>query len=139
VRGSGGLSPNTVHHVHAVLHRALRDAVKWGYLQINAVQAADPGRYQNADSSCRNRIVLVDQAAEEITPLDLWHDRHRIDGALLVRYSKRDAAVRSLGVVVTGVAREHMVEMAASKDQGPVQDLVTQCLHGPLGKGIGLR
>jgi integrase len=44
VRGSSGLSPNTVHHVRAVLHRALRDAVKWGYLQSNVAQAADPPR-----------------------------------------------------------------------------------------------
>jgi hypothetical protein len=28
IHGAGGLSPNTVHHVHVVLHRALRDAVK---------------------------------------------------------------------------------------------------------------
>ena len=44
VHGCGGLSPNTVHHVHAVLHRALRDAVKWGYLQTNAAACADPPR-----------------------------------------------------------------------------------------------
>jgi integrase len=44
VHGSGGLSPNTVHHVHVVLHRALRDAVKWGYLQTNAAGSADPPR-----------------------------------------------------------------------------------------------
>ena len=42
VHGSGGLSPNTVHHVHAVLHRALRDAVKWGYLQTNAAACRRP-------------------------------------------------------------------------------------------------
>jgi len=44
VRGTGGLSPNSVHHVHAVLHRALRDAVKWGYLQVNAASFAEPPR-----------------------------------------------------------------------------------------------
>ena len=44
VHGSGGLSPNTVHHVHVVLHRALRDAVKWGYVQTNAAACADPPR-----------------------------------------------------------------------------------------------
>jgi len=44
IHGSGGLSPNTVHHVHVVLHRALRDAVKWGYLQTNAAACADPPR-----------------------------------------------------------------------------------------------
>jgi hypothetical protein len=47
-----------------------------------------PERYQNADSSCRDRTVLVDQAAEEITPFDLWHDLHRVDVALLLRCSK---------------------------------------------------
>jgi hypothetical protein len=31
----------------------------------------------------------VHQAAEEITPFDLWHDRHRIDVALLLRYAER--------------------------------------------------
>jgi hypothetical protein len=55
--------------------------------------------YQNADSSGRDRIVLVDQATEEITPLDLWHDRHRLDVALPVRYSKRDPTMRSFLVV----------------------------------------
>ena len=79
----------------------------------------------------------MDQAAEEITPLDLWHGVHRVDVALLLRCSKVNAAVRSLGVVVTGVAREHMVEMTASEDQGPVEGFVAQCLHGSLGKGIG--
>jgi integrase len=44
VHGLGGLSPNTVHHVHVTLHRALRDAVKWGYLQTNAASFADPPR-----------------------------------------------------------------------------------------------
>ena len=44
VHGKGGISPNTVHHVHVVLHRALRDAVKWGYLQTNVAQFADPPR-----------------------------------------------------------------------------------------------
>jgi hypothetical protein len=41
----------------------------------------------------------VDQAAEEITPLDLWHDLHRFDIALLVGYSKLDPAVRTFGIV----------------------------------------
>jgi integrase len=44
VHEKGGLSPNTVHHVHAVLHRALRDAVKSGYLQTNPAGCADSPR-----------------------------------------------------------------------------------------------
>ena len=44
VHGKGGLSPNSVHHVHAALHRALRDAVRWGYLQTNVASFAEPPR-----------------------------------------------------------------------------------------------
>ena len=54
VHGSGGLSPNTVHHVHAVLHRALRDAVKWGYLQSNVASFAEPPR-----ASAQHRELAV--------------------------------------------------------------------------------
>jgi integrase len=38
----GGLSPRTVQYVHAIVHRALRDAVKWGRLARNPADAADP-------------------------------------------------------------------------------------------------
>jgi integrase len=41
------LSPNTVRRVHATLHRALRDATRWGHLQRNpaavAVKPRQPG------------------------------------------------------------------------------------------------
>jgi integrase len=37
-----GLSPLTVRHTHAVLHRALRDAVKRQYLHRNPADAVDP-------------------------------------------------------------------------------------------------
>ena len=54
VHGSGGLSPNTVHHVHAVLHRALRDAVKWGYLQTNVAAGGRPAAGLGpAQGACR--------------------------------------------------------------------------------------
>ena len=42
VRGEGGLSTSSVRRVHAVLHRACRDAVRWGRLTTNPVEAADP-------------------------------------------------------------------------------------------------
>ncbi len=44
VRGEGGLSPGTVRRVHATLHRALRDAVRWNRLSVNPADAADPPR-----------------------------------------------------------------------------------------------
>ena len=42
VRSKGGLSTSSVRRVHAVLHRACRDAVRWGRLTANPVDAADP-------------------------------------------------------------------------------------------------
>jgi integrase len=44
VSGSGGLSPATVRRVHATLHRALKDAVRWQRLSVNPVDGADPPR-----------------------------------------------------------------------------------------------
>jgi integrase/predicted RNA-binding Zn-ribbon protein involved in translation (DUF1610 family) len=42
VRTKGGLSTSSVRRVHAVLHRACHDAVRWGRLTVNPVDAADP-------------------------------------------------------------------------------------------------
>ncbi|HJR45296.1 MAG TPA: tyrosine-type recombinase/integrase [Actinomycetota bacterium] len=38
----GGLAASTVRRLHAALHKALKDAVRWGYLSTNPVDAADP-------------------------------------------------------------------------------------------------
>ena len=46
VCGSGGLSTNSVRRVHATLHRALGDAVRWDRLSRNPCDAADPPRLQ---------------------------------------------------------------------------------------------
>jgi integrase len=37
----GGLAPKSVRNVHGVLHAALRDAVRWGYLPRNVAAVAD--------------------------------------------------------------------------------------------------
>jgi len=39
-----GLSAMTIHHVHACLHKACKDAVRWGHLPKNPLDAADPPR-----------------------------------------------------------------------------------------------
>lgn len=44
VKTLGGLSPKTVQNVHRMLHRALRDAVKWGQLPRNYAEDAEPPR-----------------------------------------------------------------------------------------------
>ena len=44
LQGKGSLSPATVRRVHATLHRALKDAVRWQRLSLNPADAADPPR-----------------------------------------------------------------------------------------------
>jgi len=38
----GGLAPKTVRNVHVLIHRVLKDAVRWGYVVRNVADAADP-------------------------------------------------------------------------------------------------
>ena len=40
VRGPGGLSAKTVQNVHRMMHRALRDAVKWDLVPRNVAEDA---------------------------------------------------------------------------------------------------
>jgi len=38
----GGLSPRSVRYVHTIVHRAFKDAVRWGRLRVNPSDTADP-------------------------------------------------------------------------------------------------
>jgi integrase len=40
--GQSGLAPKTVRNMHVMLHSALHDAMRWGYLVRNVAEAADP-------------------------------------------------------------------------------------------------
>ncbi|HET6562277.1 MAG TPA: site-specific integrase [Marmoricola sp.] len=44
VRGEGGLAPKTIVNVHRMLHRALRDGVRWDMTPRNAAEDAQPPR-----------------------------------------------------------------------------------------------
>jgi integrase len=48
VHGKGGLSPASVRYVHAVIRKALKDAVRWNLVTRNAADAADPPRIPRA-------------------------------------------------------------------------------------------
>ncbi len=51
--GKSGLSPLSIRHVHACLHRACKDAVRWGRLARNPVEAADPPTHAAATAPAR--------------------------------------------------------------------------------------
>src|SRR4029450_777921 len=42
LRDGHGMAPKTVQNVHAILHRALQDAMRWGYVPRNVADAVDP-------------------------------------------------------------------------------------------------
>src|SRR5215203_1165487 len=48
-RLDSGLSPCTVQRIHAVIHRALKQALRWGLVARNASEATDPPRAQRKE------------------------------------------------------------------------------------------
>lgn len=43
-KGGRGLSAKSVRNVHGLLHKACKDAMRWGHLRVNPTDAADPPR-----------------------------------------------------------------------------------------------
>jgi len=76
--GKKGLSPMTIHHVHACLHKACKDAVRWGHISRNPLDAADPPR-KKGDGTKEMRTWTKEQLKafldamkdERLSPL--WH------------------------------------------------------------------
>ena len=75
--GKSGLSALSIRHVHAVLHRALKDAVRWGRLSRNPIEAADPPRVNGSGHEMRTWSAEQLAAFLEATKDDrlhaLWH------------------------------------------------------------------
>jgi hypothetical protein len=50
----------TIRHVHACLHRALKDAVRWEQITRNPIEAADPPRV-NGDGTKQLKTWSAEQ------------------------------------------------------------------------------
>ena len=70
---TGGLSPTTVRRIHAMLRKALNDAVRWGLLERNIVPLADPPPNRVVQAS-RRRSMRTWNYDELRTFLDSTHD-----------------------------------------------------------------
>ena len=55
-----GMSPTSVRHLHTVLHRALRQALRWGLTGRNVTEAVDPPRRAHFD----HQPLTPDQARQ---------------------------------------------------------------------------
>jgi integrase len=73
-RLAAGLSPTSVHHIHAILHRALDQAVRWGLLMRNVTDAVDPPRRSSPEMRAWDaRQVAAVMAAAASDDLEaLW-------------------------------------------------------------------
>lgn len=120
----GGLAPRTVAYVHTIVHRALRDAVRWGRLARNPADAADPPR-----KGAASRPAMTTWSAGEVrTFLDHVAD-HRLHGAFVLlastgmrrgevlglRWSDVDLDGGRLSVVQTVIAVNHEIRVGAPK------------------------
>jgi len=76
--GKTGLSPRTIHHVHTCLHKACKDAVRWGRIARNPVDAADPptmkgvGTHEMKTWNAGQVKAFLTATAED-RYADLWH------------------------------------------------------------------
>ena len=99
----GGLSPKTVHYVHTILHRVLRDAQRWGLLESNPAELISSPRYARPEIS-------------------VW-------GPEEVRrflYAIREERLYSLYLlaVTTGLRRDELLALSWAR-----VDLVSRCLY----------
>jgi integrase len=86
----GRLAPGTVRQVHAVLHRALEAAVRWGYVVRNVADAADP------PTPTRKRELRT-WTAEELTRFLVAAEGHRLRPMFVVLASSGARRGEALG------------------------------------------
>jgi integrase len=122
--GLGGLSPVTVRRIHATLHRALRDAVKWGLLDTNPASRCDPPRARADDVAELHtwepdevRAFLEFTCGTRLAPL--WHllvmTGLRRGEALGLRWADIDLARKTLVVRQTVVTIGYEIHVSRPK------------------------
>lgn len=122
--GDGGLAPSTVRRIHAVTHRAFRDAAKWGFTVRNPVDLADPPR-RSAAATPEMQTWTSDEAMAflRFTAGDrlygLWFllltTGLRRGEAVGVRWQDVDLATKRLAVRQALVTVGHQVETSSPK------------------------
>lgn len=129
---SAGLAPKTVHYVHTILHRAFRDAVRWGRLGRNPADAADPPK-----PGSRNRGAVKAWTAEQLGDFlqrssedrygPLWHllasTGMRRGEALGLRWRDVDLEGGVAAVHQTLIVVDHQVQLGQPKTTSGVRSI----------------
>lgn len=95
-------------------------------------------------TSCRDLVVLVNQAPEPIPTPNAVGDRDNArcwwgSAVETARRTKLKASMRSLIVVVPHILAEDPLRMVSAPDQHPIQTLPPNRLHPALGDRVGIR
>jgi integrase len=122
--GGGGLSSRSVRYVHTIVHRAFRDAVRWGRIARNPADAADPPR-----AAATARPTMTTWTADQLRAFLEHIAEHRLHAAFVVlattgmrrgeclglRWSDLDLPAGRLSIVQTVIAVNHEVRIGSPK------------------------
>jgi integrase len=118
-----GLSPKTVRHVHTLLHKAFNDAVRWGSLQRNPADRAEPPRPRTAEMKvwdiAQLRTFLDQVATDRLGPVWLLMATTgmRRGEVIGLRWSDIDLDGGRISVVQTHVLVNRRVIVSEPKTQ----------------------
>jgi integrase len=122
--GGGRLSARSVRYVHTIVHRAFRDAVRWGRITRNPADAADPPR-----AAATARPAMNTWSADQVRAFLEYTADHRLHAAFValattgmrrgeclgLRWSDLDLAAGRLSIVQTVIAVNHEVRIGSPK------------------------
>ena len=122
--GGGGLSPRSVSYCHTILHRAFRDAVRWGRIPRNPADAADPPR-----TTATARPTMHTWTAEQVRHFLELTAEHRLHAAFVLlattgmrrgealglRWSDLDLTAGRLSITQTVIAVNHVIQIGSPK------------------------
>ena len=105
------ISPSTVRRIHATLHRAMKDAVRWNQIMRSPADAADPPRSSSADcemkvwSAQELKAFLTAQRESRLYPLwlTLATTGMRRGEVLGLRWEDLDLEAQSISIRQTRV------------------------------------
>ena len=84
-------------------------------------------------------MVLVNEAAENVSPTDIFGASCRWVEERRVRGRQIEPAMWTVGVVVLHVGAQGAIEMPTAQDERPVKELSSHRSHPSLSEGVGLR
>jgi integrase len=122
----GGLSPRTVRYIATIIHRALKDAVKWRRLERNPADAADPPK-ASASKRASMETWSAEQLRDYLQRTQAANDRYhafwvllattgmRRGEALGLRWSDLDLTTGVASIVQTVIVVDHHVQLGSPK------------------------